>query len=165
MIHFLLSSLVCNFADDNTLHRCNKESEIVFINLETDLNNAFAWFNINSLKANPGKFQFMVLGTKEDDSFVINITKNKIKSSTEVTLLVVKIDKQLKFKSHIEELCRKAAYKLHTLSRIKKYLTVEKSKLLANTSINSQFNYAQLIWIFAGKPSVAKICKMHFQTL
>ena len=110
MIHFLLSSLVCNFADDNTLHSCNKESEIVFINLETDLNNALAWFNINSLKANPGKFQFMVLWTKEDDSFVINIAKNKIESSTEVTLLVVKIDKQPKFKSHIEELCRKAAY-------------------------------------------------------
>ena len=50
----------------------------------------------------------MVLGTKEADSFVLNIGKNKIESSTEVTLLGVKIDKQLKFKSHIEELCRKA---------------------------------------------------------
>ena len=49
MINFLLSSLVCNFADDNTLYSCNKELEIVLINLETDLNNAFAWSDINSL--------------------------------------------------------------------------------------------------------------------
>ena len=131
----------------------------MFRNLETDLNNALAWFNINSLKANPGKFQFMVLGTKEDDSFVLNIGKNKIESSTEVTLLGVKIDKQLKFKSHIEELCRKAAYKLHALRRIRTHLTVEKAKLLANAFINSQFTYAPLTWMFTGKLSIAKILK------
>ena len=109
----------CNFPDGNTLYRSNKELEIVFRNLETDLNNVLAWFNINSLKANPGKFQFMVLGTKEADSFVLIINKNKIKSWTEVTLLGVKNDKQLKSKSHIEELCKKAVYKLHALSRIR----------------------------------------------
>ena len=69
----------------------------------------------------------MVLGTKEDDLFVLNISKNKVQSSTEVTLLGVKLDKQLKFKTHTEELCRKAAYKLHALSRIRKYLRVEKA--------------------------------------
>ena len=103
---------VCNFADGNTIYSSNKKSEIVFRNLESDLN-VLVWLNINSLKANRGKFKFTVLGTKEADSFVLNIGKNKIESSTEVTLLGVKIDKQLKFKSHIEELCRKAAYKLH----------------------------------------------------
>ena len=90
-------SEVCNFVDDNTLYN-SKELEIVFRNLESDLSNVLAWFTINSLKANPGKFQFTVLGTKEDDSFVLNIGKNKIESSTEVTLLGVKIDRQLKLK-------------------------------------------------------------------
>ena len=142
-----------------------KELEIAFRNLETDLNNVLAWFNINSLKANPGNFQFIVLRTKEDDSFVTNIGKNKIESSAEVTLLGVKIDKQVKFKSHIEELFRKAAYTLLALCRITKYLTVEKTKLLPNTFINSQFNYAPLIWMFAGKSSIAKICNIHFRSL
>lgn len=45
--------------------------EIVFGNLETDFNNVLALLNINSLKANSDKFQFIVLGTKEDDSFVL----------------------------------------------------------------------------------------------
>ena len=87
----------------------------------------------------------VVLGMKEDDSFVLSIGKNKIESSTEVTLLGVKIDTQLKFKSHIEELCRKVVYRLHALRRIRRYLTVEKAKLLANAFINSQFTYAPLI--------------------
>ena len=101
-------SEVCNFADNNTLYSSNKELEMVFRNLETDLNNVLAWFNINLLKVNPGKFQFMILGKKEN-SFILIIGKNKIENSTEVTLLGVKMDKQLKFKSHIEELYRKAA--------------------------------------------------------
>ena len=84
--------------------------EIVFGNLETDFNNVLALLNINSLKANSDKFQFIVLGTKEDDSFVLNIDKNKIESSTEFTLLWAKIDKQLKIKIHIAELCRKTAW-------------------------------------------------------
>ena len=133
----------------------------MFRNPDTDL---IKHLNINSLKANPRKFQCMILGTK-DHSFVLNISKNKIESSAEVILLGVKIDQQLEFKSHIEELCRKAAYKLHALRRIRKYLTVEKAKLLANAFINSQFTYAPLIWMFAGKSSIAKICKIHFRTL
>ena len=83
-------SEVCNFADENTLYNSTKELEIVFRNPESDLNNVLAWFNINSLKVNPGKFQFMILGIKEADSFVLNISKNKIESSTEVKLLGVK---------------------------------------------------------------------------
>ena len=158
-------SEVCNFADDNTLYSSNKELEVVFRNLETDLSNVLAWFNINSVKVNPGKFQFMVLGKKENNSFLLIIGKNKLENSTEVTLLEVKMDKQLKFKSHIEELYRKAAYKLHALRRIKKHLTVGKAKVLANAFINSRFTYAPLIWMFAGKSSIAKICKIYFRTL
>ena len=35
-------SEICNFADDNTLYSSNKELELVFRNLESDLNNVLA---------------------------------------------------------------------------------------------------------------------------
>ena len=54
---------------------------------------------------------------------------------------------------------------LHALRRVRKYLTVEKTKLLAKAFINSQFSCAMLILMFAGKLSIAKICKVHFRTL
>ena len=157
-------SEVCNFVNDSTLYSSDKELEIVFRNLETDFSNVLAWFNINPLKVNPGKFQFMVLGTRENDSYILNIGKNKIENSTQVTLMGVKTDKQLEFKTHIQELGRKAS-KLHAWRRIRKYLTVEKAKLLANPFINSQFIYVPLSWMFAGKSLIAKICKIHFRTL
>ena len=51
------------------------------------------------------------------------------------------------------------------LRRIRKYLTVEKAKLLANAFINSQFSYAPLIWMFVNKSSIDKILKIHKRTL
>ena len=51
------------------------------------------------------------------------------------------------------------------MRRIRKYLTVKRAKLLDNVFINSQFTFAPLIWIFAGKLSIVKICKIHFRTL
>ena len=135
---FIRKSGVCNFADDNTLYSVGKNIENVISDLKTDLVGVMEWFKINSLKANPGKFQFMVLGYKDERSFNIHINNVQIKNSNEVTLLGIKIDKNLTFKKHISELCRRASYKLHTLRRIRKYLTVEKAKLLVNAFINSQ---------------------------
>ena len=51
----------------------------MFKNLQIDLN-VLSWFKINSLKANPGKFQFMALRTNENDSFFLNIGKTKSKA-------------------------------------------------------------------------------------
>ena len=62
--------------------------------------------------------------------------KTKLKAQLKLApLLGVKIDKKLNFKSHTEEMCRKGDYKLHALQRIRKYLTVEKVKLLNNAFI------------------------------
>ena len=164
---FIRKSGVCNFADDDTLYSVRKNIENVISDLKTDLVGVMEWFKINSLKANLGKFQFMILGNKDGRSFNINIHINNVqtKNSNEVTLLGIKTDKNLTFKNHISELCRRASYKLHTLRRIRKYLTVEKAKLLANAFINSQFNYAPLIWMFANKCSIDKILKIHKRTL
>ena len=123
------------------------------------------WFKINSLKANPGKFQFMVLSANKNDCFNLNVAGKVILSSSEVKLLGITIDYELKFKKHINELCRKASYKLHALQRIRRYLSVHKARLLANAFIDSQFNYAPLIWMFAGKTLLNKICKIHDRTL
>ena len=43
------------------------------------------WFKINSLRANPGKFQFMALGANKNDCFNLNVAGKVIPSSSEVT--------------------------------------------------------------------------------
>ena len=120
---------------------------------------------IGSMKANLGQFQFMVIWVKNIVHFTINVNGKIIPCSNEVKLLGITIDNELKFKKHIEDLCKKASYKLHALRRIRGYLAVEKARIPANAFIDSQFNYVPLIWMFAGKTLINKICKIHHRTL
>ena len=80
-------------------------------------------------------------------------------------LLGLTIDKELNFSKHIDKLCRNAQYKLHALRRIRKYLSLEKAKMLGNAFIDSQFNYASLIWKFSGKGLYLNMQKIHPKTL
>ena len=88
---------VCNFAHDNTLFCDDNNLDLAFINLNSDLSNVIDWFKINSLKANPGKFQFMFLGANKNDCFNLNVAGKVIFSSSEVKLLGITIDYELKF--------------------------------------------------------------------
>ena len=62
-------------------------------------------------------------------------------------------------------LCRRSNYKLHVSRRIRKYLTLEISKLLYNAFINNQFNYASIIWMFCRKQEYLEVEKIHYKAL
>ena len=127
--------------------------------------NVLKWFKVNSMKANPKKFQFMILGKSTRQTIILNINNIKIRESQNVELLGLKIDNRLTFIDHINMLCRRASYKLHALGRIRKYLTLEKSKLLYNAFINNQFNYASIIWMFCRKQDYLEVEKIHYKAL
>ena len=48
------------------------------------------------MKANPGKSQFMILGNKKNNTFILNIHNNEIKNSSEVELFDITVGSQLK---------------------------------------------------------------------
>ena len=162
---FIEKSEICNFADDNSLYSCDRNLLRIKENHTFDMKNILLWFRTNSLKANVGKFQFVILKRKNHRRQQIVINSITVKESNEVILLGITTDNKLVFKKHIENLCRTAQYKLHVLTRIRKYLTLDKVILLGNTLINSQFNYAPLIWMFSRKTLYHKIEKIHHRTL
>ena len=59
---FIEKTNICNFADDNTIYSCNNNLQTILKKLKHDMVNVLKWFKMNSMKANPQKFQFMVLG-------------------------------------------------------------------------------------------------------
>ena len=64
------------------------------------------WFKVNSLKQNPGKFQFLILGTNTDIKINLFLDGNKIEKSQEVFLLGITIDDKLSFKRHVENISK-----------------------------------------------------------
>ena len=110
---------ICNFTGDNILYSYTLRERLTEIkeNLIYDTKSILNWFRFNSWKANPGKFQFMILGGKSHLKH-IKINSIKVEPSYDVLPLGITIDKKLTFKQYIENLCRKAQYKLHVLRRM-----------------------------------------------
>ena len=79
---------------------------------EKPMKNVLKLFMLNSLKANPGKFQFMILADETCYKHILKINSACVQSGDDVTLLGVMIDKKLTFKKHVYNLV-KAQYKLH----------------------------------------------------
>ena len=71
---------------------------------------------------NPGKFHYMVIGSK-DLSHQIMLNNNEITSSNEEKLSSILLDSKLNFESHISSLCRKAGRKINALAKLRNYLT------------------------------------------
>ena len=88
----------------------------------------------------------MVLGENKNDCFDLNVTGKIFPCSSEMKLLGITIEYGLKFKKYINELCRKASYKLHALQRIRRYMSVDKASLLVNAFIDSQFMDMDFCW-------------------
>ena len=161
---FIEKTKICNFADDNTIYSCNNNLQTILKNLKHDMVNVLKWFKVNSMKANPKKFQFMILGKSTRQTIILNINNIEITESQNVELLGLTIDNRLTFKDH-NMLCRRASYKLHALRRIRKCLTLEKSKLLYNAFISNQFNYASIICMFCPKQDYLEVEKIHYKAL
>ena len=117
MFFFIEKSEIRNFADENILYSCDTNLLRIKENLTFDMKNILLWFRTNSLRANAGKFQFMILNRKNHRRQRMVINSITVKESYEVILLGVTIDNKLVFKKHIGNLCRTAQYKLHALTR------------------------------------------------
>ena len=94
MIPFFLieRTNICNFADVNTIYSCNINQQTVLKDLKYDMQNILKWFKVNSMKPNPKKFQFMILGKSTRQSIILNINNIKIRESSSVVLLGLTID-------------------------------------------------------------------------
>ena len=101
----------------------------------------------------------MILGTNTEIKVNLFLDGNKIEKCQEVVLLGITIDDKLSFKRHIKNICRRGKYKLHALQRIRKYLSTDDAKTLCNAFINTQFYYAPLIWMSAGKLLISRVQK------
>ena len=93
----------------------------VLENLERDASKLLYWFKINSMKANPEKFQFRIRSKKSYQPRKLSVNGFTFNESDEVELLGLTIDK-----------------KDHVLRQIRKYLSLEKAKMLGNVFIDSE---------------------------
>ena len=96
-----------------------------------------------------------------DSRYFVYLEDAFLESEDIVKLMGVLIDKELTFEDHIKWLLKKANQKLHALTRVSKYMTQEKLRILPKSFIESQFNYCPLIWMCHCRGLNVRINKLH----
>ena len=69
-------------------------------------------------------------------------------SVNRVKLLGVYVDIRLDFDYHVSQICKKASKKLQALSRLSKYMDINKRRMLMKVFIISKLSYCPLVWMF-----------------
>ena len=118
-----------SYADDNTPFSVGNDFDEVIFELQSASKSLFQLFAENQMEANPDKCHFICSCNLKTS---IKIENWQIHNSTWEKLLGVFFDSKLTFQSDIDNICKKAAYKLNAISRITPYMDFNKRKLVAN---------------------------------
>ena len=119
---FIKETEVCNFTDDTNFYWCSLNFEEAHRKLSSDTNIVLNWFRINSIVANPGKFQIMFLKSWINNSNFTFMVEN-IKSNNEVKHLRITIDHKVNFTKHINNLWKTESNCLRALTSKIKFLS------------------------------------------
>ena len=145
MFYFLEDYDIANYTDNSTPYNADKNVESVVNNLEHLSSILFKWLNDNYMKVNTGKSHLLVSGNVRSKAKIDN---NYIESEKEQVLLGIKIDSNLTFENHINNICKKASQKLNALARVAPYMNTQKRRIIMKSFVTSQFGYCPLIWRF-----------------
>ena len=163
---FIEKCSLYNYADDNTVSYSVPCLSDVLSSLQSDCNRAIKWFINNGMKANPDKFQFMILSCSSLAPVELVLDNSScIISQDCVKVLGITIDKQLHFNEHISLCCTKAARQLNAFARISKYLNLNSRRAIHHRFIASNISYCPLVWHFCGKANNAKLEKIQERSL
>ena len=102
----------------------------------------------------------MCLGSKSKMNDFLLEDRTKIPLTLEHEVLVITIDTNLNFYSHLKQLFKKVANELNALTRIIPYLDKRQINLLHNSFLKGQLSYCALIWNFCSRRSNNLINKL-----
>ena len=125
LFFFLKDVDICNFADNITTYISDESFENVLKSREKKSMLAISWFENNYMKLNTYKCRLIFSGYKHEQVWA-NIEKDLIWESSDVKLLRITIDRNLKLHKHVLKLCSKANQNLSALSRMTKFLSFNK---------------------------------------
>ena len=117
-------------------------------NLMRNANRASEWYASNLLKGNLNKYQTMTFKqNRTEGNTPLDFQGKTIESSDCLKLLGVRIDEQLNFNTHINEICKKASQRVGIMLRLK--LIPSNAKLtLYKSAILPYLTCCHLTWHF-----------------
>ena len=96
------------------------------------------------LKLNNSKAEFVILGSPQDDDngteWTVTVGETEILPSTSARNIGAYFDSSLNMKQHVNNIIKSCYHQIRSLSKIRKYLTVESSKKLVHAFVSSRLD-------------------------
>ena len=93
------------------------------------------------------------------------IDDQDIKKTEQIKLLVVHINENLNFTSHISEMCTKASQKVGVLMRLRKLIPCNAKSLIYKSFILLHLTYCHLVWHFCKSSDRRKLERIQERAL
>ena len=160
-------NVVCDlFADDNSIHSCGSDLQSVQTSLQEGLNDVSTWCDQNRMVIHPHKTKCMVLTTRQIHQrrpLTLNLTlrKTRVQQVREHRVLGVIIDEELKWQSHIDNVCKHVSKNLFLLSQLRHYVDSDARKIFFQAHLLSHINYASTVWSGASEVHLKKLNSLH----
>ena len=160
LFFFLKDIGIRKFADDTTTYISDESLGNVLKLFEKNSMLAIRWFENNYMKLNTDKCYLIVSSFKHEQIWA-NIGKDLIWESSNVKLLGITIDRDLKFDTHLLKLCSKASQILSAYSRMAKLFSFNKRRTLFKAFVEFLFKYCPIVCMFRSRRTNKKINKLH----
>ena len=160
-------NVVCDlFADDSSIHSCGSDLQSVQTSLQEGLNDVSTWCDQNRMVIHPHKTKCMVLTTRQKHQrrpLTLNLTlgKTPVQQVREHRVLGVIIDEELKWQSHIDNVCKHVSKNLFLLSQLRHYVDSDARKIFFQAHLLSHINYASTVWSGASEVHLKKLNSLH----
>ena len=164
---FLVHGRLLSYADDTQLldHSPPTVDGLsgLKVRVEESILHLQNWFQANSLKMNPTKTFFNIIGTKATlkkvKDFHITLSGSKIYPCQNVKILGVLLDQHLTWEPHIAMVVRRCNAILSSLYKIRHHFTPEALKLLIHAHVFPHIQYCLSVWGGAAQCHLQRVQK------
>ena len=164
---FLPHGRLLSYADDTQLLDHAPPTVVGLSDLKVRVEGTIAelenWFQANSLKMNPTKTFFTLLGTrqslKKTSNFHLNISGTHTLPCKSVKILGVTLDQDLTWDTHISTVVRRCNSILSSLYKIRHHFTPDVLKLLVQAHVFPHILYCIAVWGGAAQTHLDRVQK------
>ena len=152
------------YADDTQIYvsLSTENAELELEKLQNCIADVFAWMTDSKLKLNPGKTEFILIGSKLqrkkfNSIFPISILDQETKPSESARNLGVLFDSDLSYRRHVSQTCRSCFYHIRDLRRIRRSLPLNLAKQIAIALVSSKLDYCNSLLYNIPEKDIAKL--------
>jgi hypothetical protein len=166
LVRHIPDNIILNgFADDHTMQKQFSpgtiQEDLTITSLQDTLIEINHWMNLNRLKMNPGKTEFIIFGSRQQLDKVkaekLLAAGKEIPRSNCIKYLGVLLDKNLNFENHVNNKCRIASWNLQKIRRIRPYMDSATCKTIIQSLVISHLDYANCLLANITKKQISKL--------